>query len=157
MKRIGWSGQQRAWYPYGLCEFHSLGIHITRTLFYSLFASQWMLRVTGTGYGWRTIVLTKTSLIFKSWVRATQSQSDIWQGQVSITRASRAQSGIRKITHTRALRAQSRRSGKARVENGLRHGPNRYMRQESKKVRAQIIHMRLGYEGHSGVRKNDRT
>ena len=46
---------------------------------------------------------------------------------------------------------------KAHVENGLRHGHNRYMRQESKKVRAQIIHMRLGYEGHSGVRKNDRT
>jgi hypothetical protein len=39
---------------------------------------QWMLHVTGS-----PIVLTKTSSIFKSWARATLSQSDMRQGQIA--------------------------------------------------------------------------
>ena len=88
--------------------------------------SQWMLDVMGIGYGWRTIVLKKkTSSILKSRARATQSQSDMWQGQITCARASQA---------------QSQQCTKARVENRLRREPNCYVQQGAReKMQVQLI------------------
>lgn len=58
--------------------------------------------------------------------------------------ASRAQLGMRKIARARALRAQSRRRAKARVEYRLKRGPDRCLWQETReKVQAQLIRARL--------------